>query len=205
MESLDPRFSEPRSGESSRRASGLTALGQWLGEFSRLHQVGVQIVDGNDQIILGPINAPEFCERVASTVHGACPVDCGRPYSSHPGSKEREQFQCPFHLSNVAWTVLVGEDEMWTVIVGRVLSSQRQMNECFGIVHDVDEAVGALGSIRWKEEPQLEAVARFLQISLDLILPTLRQESPSQGQLSRVARLLESSLEMILPGSIRSE
>jgi hypothetical protein len=186
-------------------SSPLESLKKWLGEFCRLHQVSVQIIDGHDRVVLGPFNAPEFCRRVGHSLLGACPVDCGRPYTSSPTSQARESFHCPFHLSNVAWTQPIHDDEVWTVIVGRTFASQRQINGCFEIIHDIDEALTALGSIRWKDETQLEAVARFLQVSLDLVLPALRSRGPTRGQLSAVARLLESSLEMILPGSTRSE
>ena len=95
MDSVDSRCREPRAGEeiaieqaplAAHSSSSLEPLKSWLGEFCRLHQVGIQIVDGHDEIVIGPINAPEFCHRVGHSLLGACPVDSGRPYTSSPSS-----------------------------------------------------------------------------------------------------------------------
>jgi hypothetical protein len=156
-------------------------LAPWLGEFCRLHQVCVQILNGAGEVVLGPQHEPAFCTTVKCSP--GCPADCGRSGHAVPRSSSLHLFHCPYHLSNIAWTVRPSGNEAWTVIVGRTLATQEQMTSCLSVIEESDslgdEALAALGSIPWQAEPQLAAVTRFLQASLELILTPETPRAPA--------------------------
>lgn len=147
-------------------------LSSWLGEFCRLHQVSVLILGPDGRPLLGPLREPVFCSTVGCAQ--GCPPDCGRSRLGVPRSSALQIFHCPYHLSNIAFTVRPGPEATWTVLVGRTLATQEQMARCLEVIEDSetlgDEALGGLGSIPWQAEPQLAAAARFLQATLELVL-----------------------------------
>ena len=64
--------------------------------------------------------------------------------------------------------------QTWTGVLGRTLATQEQMTRCLDVVQETeeigDEALAALGSIPWLAEPQLSALARFMQTTLEMVL-----------------------------------
>ncbi len=156
----------------------LSRFSGWLGEFCRLHQVNVQILDASGRTLIGPVREPAFCTTVKCARPAGCPEDCGRSRRGGPRSSIPQLFRCPYHLSNIAWVVRPAQGdenhETWTVILGRTLATQEQMTSCLEVVQETeeigDEALAALGSIPWLAEPQLSALARFMQTTLEMVL-----------------------------------
>lgn len=169
---------------------GVEDLESWLGEFSRLHQICVQVLDGSGKPIVEPQQEPVFCTVAKSSRPGGCPHDCGRSLQGEPRSSEPQMFQCPYHLSSISWVVRPSPGVAWTVIIGRTLATQDQMSKCLETIREAeefgDEALAALGSIPWQAEPQLVAACRFLESTMRLIFrPVWNQDKDKDLSKSR--------------------
>jgi Sensory domain found in PocR len=186
-----PVATKPTDGKGSS-CDLTTRLSSWLSEFCRLHHLTVQILNGSGEVVIAPIHEPAFCSAVKSAHPDGCPRDCGLSRRRRPVSQRPSLAHCPYHLSNVAWTIPAEEGKVWTVVLGRSLATQEQMSSCLDVVREApdlsDDALAALGSIPWQAEPQLMTAAQFLRHSLNLILERETTKSASKSKASSNSR-----------------